>query len=142
MTRPRSSSSSSTSSTSPRTRPRSTDPSSTMPSTRPPRQTCDGHATKGQRDPETDEALNAILNWEPAPPQPQPPQRPLKRTGTPPQRPVERTKTLRGLDPVQAGAARASGLFTPDQPKEHQCRGTLEWLNPVDHPGDATWRSR
>ena len=111
-TRPRSSSSSSTSSTSPRTRPRSTASSSTIPGTQPPRQTCDGHATKGERDPETDEALNAILNWEPAPPEPQPPKRPMERTGTPLQRPERSTGTFRGQDPVQAGAARASGLFT------------------------------
>ena len=109
--RPHSSSSSSTSSTSPRTTPRSTASSSTIPGTQP-RQTCDGHATKGERDPETDEALNAILNWEPAPPEPQPSKRPTERMGTPLQRPRRSTGTFRGQDPVKAGAARASGPST------------------------------
>ena len=96
--RPRSSSSSSSSSpTSPKTRPRPSASSSGAPRTPPPKQTCDGHATKGQRDPETDEALNDTLNWEAPSPQ-------LER-------PPNRRGTLRGTDPIQAGAARASGVF-------------------------------
>ena len=82
---------SSTSSTSPGTRPRPSASSSGAPRT-PPKQTC----AKGQRDPETDEALNDILNWEGS----------ATAAATP-----DRTGTLRGTDPNKAGAARASGVF-------------------------------
>ena len=78
-----------------------------------------GRCAMGMRErdrgtPETDAAINDILNWEPAEPAPpQPPQ---------PQRLPERPETLRGRDPIQAGAARASGIFTAveDTRRGHQ----------------------